>query len=82
VSTSTEKVPFTALTIGKAELAEMLGISPPALDRLRVAEKVIPPLHLLLPGKVRWIRSEAEAWIAAGCPDPKVWSARRNGRAS
>jgi prophage regulatory protein len=51
----------------KREVADMLGIVPRTVDRLRILESIPQPVRI--GGSVRWPSPVIEAWIAAGCPE-------------
>ncbi len=62
-----------ALLIPDTAVAALAGVSRAHWQRLRAAGKVPPSIRL--GRKVLWRRLEIEAWIEAGCPDGKTWSA-------
>ena len=61
------------LLIPDVQAAALAGVSRAHWQRLRSAGKLPPSIKL--GRKVLWRRLEIEEWIAAGCPDAKVWSA-------
>jgi excisionase family DNA binding protein len=56
------------------QAAELLGISPATLYRMRSAGKL--PLPVRLGGSVRWSRETLVEWIRMDCPPLKEFSAR------
>lgn len=61
------------LLIPDKEAAALAGVCRATWHRLRAANKVPPAVRL---GRaVRWRREEVIAWIEAGCPDGRTWSA-------
>lgn len=59
------------LAITASEVAALLGVSRAHVWRLNAAGRLPEPVRL---GKaVRWLRSEIEAWLAAGAPDRDTW---------
>ena len=64
-----------ALAVSARELAGLLGISLRQAWRLNSAGKLPKPIRL--GGSVRWNRQEVTDWFEAGCPDRKVWDARK-----
>jgi predicted DNA-binding transcriptional regulator AlpA len=61
------------LLIPDVQAAALAGVSRAHWQRLRSAGKLPPSIKL--GRKVLWRRLEIEEWIAAGCPDAKVWGA-------
>jgi len=67
-----------ALLIPDTEAAALAGVCRATWHRLRAADKVPPSVRL---GRaVRWRRAEVIAWIDAGCPDGRTWSAMQVSR--
>lgn len=56
------------LSISVETLAEMLDISPRSVWRRLSCGEMIEPVRIGT--SVRWRLSDAEAWVAAGCPTP------------
>jgi predicted DNA-binding transcriptional regulator AlpA len=70
--TPDEPVPAPVL-ITDREAARLCGISRASWHRLRAAGRLPPVVRL---GRsCRWRRAELLAWVDAGCPDSRVWSA-------
>ncbi len=66
------------LLIDISQLARLLGVSKPTVERLKAAGKL--PRHVIVSaGCHRWRRAEVEAWVRAGCPDAATWAALSNG---
>ncbi len=65
----------TQLGMSARQLSQMLGISLRQVWRLNSAGKLPKPIRL--GGSVRWNRAEVQQWFEAGCPDRKVWEARK-----
>lgn len=63
-----------ALLITDIEGARLAGISRSTWHRLRAAGK-LGPLPIRLGRSLRWRQSEVSAWIDAGCPDARTWTA-------
>jgi predicted DNA-binding transcriptional regulator AlpA len=63
----------TPLAVSAKDLAKMLAVSIRQVWRLNSAGKLPRPVRL--GGSVRWRRDEIVAFVAAGCPDRKVWEA-------
>jgi len=63
--------------ITKQELASTLRVSVPALDRMRRAGKVPPPLAAMSQQQPRWLADEVESWLAAGTPPASEWARLR-----
>lgn len=72
VSSPTAADPIPLL-IPDIQAAALAGVSRAHWQRLRSAGKIPPSIKL--GRKVLWRRLEIEEWIAAGCPDAKVWGA-------
>lgn len=64
--------------IDAKEFARLLAVSDASLDRLLAARRVLPPVRLA--GSRRWVLSATRDWLAAGCPTPAEWEARRRAR--
>jgi len=63
------------LAVSARQLAEMLGVSLRQIWRLNSAGKL--PNSIRLGGSVRWDRDEILKWFKNGCPDRRVWEARK-----
>ncbi len=63
------------IAVSARELANMLGISLRQIWRLNSAGKLPKPIRI--GGSVRWNRLEVMDWFRAGCPDRRVWEARK-----
>ena len=63
------------VAISAKTLAQMLGVSLRQIWRLSSAGKLPRPIKL--GGSVRWNRDEIIRWFQAGCPDRRVWEARK-----
>ena len=63
------------LTLTVAELAKELRVSPRHVWRMHSSGKL--PLPVRLGRCIRWNRDEIQQWIAAGCPDRRVWQSMR-----
>lgn len=62
-------------TFRRIELAQHIGRSLAAFDRDLIAGRIIPGFLI---GKNRyWLRTEVEAWLAAGAPPAAEWEARK-----
>lgn len=79
---STEiKRPASALLLTRAELASEMRVSAKSVDRHD--QRGLIPAPLLIGGRKRWLRSEIEAWLAAGAPNRAAWEAMKvDGRPS
>jgi hypothetical protein len=62
------------LTVGREELAEMLGIAPPTLDRW-LSAGLIGPTGTKLAGRKLFALSEIREWVEKGMPSRKTWAA-------
>ena len=60
------------------ELSARLGVSLRTIWRWAADGSL--PEAVDLPGDLRWLTSEIEAWLAARCPRRSEWQARRPGR--
>ena len=71
-SPSSVRIPSTAaMALGREAAAAALGISEDLLDRLEQAGKLRAPIRL---GKRKvYVRTELEAWLAAGAPVRTAW---------
>lgn len=58
--------------VGKAELRQLVSISPQHIDRLEKADR-FPKRVRLGPGRVAWLLSEVIAWM-----DAKIAASRAN----
>lgn len=65
----------TQLGMSARQLSQMLNVSLRQVWRLNAAGKLPRPIRL--GGSVRWNRAEIQQWFEAGCPDRKVWEARK-----
>jgi predicted DNA-binding transcriptional regulator AlpA len=65
----------TPLAVAAKEVGKLVGISIRQVWRLNSSGKLPKPIRL--GGSVRWRRDEIVAFVAAGCPDRKVWDAMR-----
>jgi predicted DNA-binding transcriptional regulator AlpA len=65
-----------ALQIPDVMAARLAGVSRATWWRLHAAAKT--PAAIKLGRKVLWNRAEVESWIAAKCPDRKLWEAIRD----
>jgi excisionase family DNA binding protein len=65
-----------SLCIDAREMARLLDVSMRQVYRLNDSGQL--PAPLALGGCKRWLRSEVEAWLAAGAPRRKDWEALRN----
>lgn len=63
------------LLIPDTAAAALAGVSRAHWQRLRSAGKIPPSVRL--GRKVLWRRLEIEEWIAAGCPDSRLWEAMK-----
>jgi predicted DNA-binding transcriptional regulator AlpA len=64
-----------ALLYSGDELASALRLSRKTVTRLDQSGKL--PRSLTIGGRKRWVRSEINAWVAAGGPPRKLWEATR-----
>jgi len=72
-----EETGATALAIDTRELAELLHVSKRHLERMDASGRLPKPIRL---GRAkRWLTSELEAWLEAGCPDRRTWLATKGG---
>jgi excisionase family DNA binding protein len=62
-----------ALLLTDRQAAALCGLGRSTWHRLRAAGKL--PLAVRLGRALRWRRQEIEAWISAGCPDARTWTA-------
>ncbi|MDD4889885.1 MAG: helix-turn-helix domain-containing protein [Phycisphaerae bacterium] len=63
------------LALSDVQAAALLGISRGHLWTLNSSGRLPAPVKL---GRsVRWIRSELESWLAAGCPTRDCWRAMK-----
>jgi predicted DNA-binding transcriptional regulator AlpA len=66
-----------SLVVDTPGVAELLGVCPSSVTRLRLAKKM--PKEIRLGGLVRFRRAEILAWIDAGCPDQVTWATSQHG---
>ena len=50
---------------GRKELAVAIGVSLPTLDRMHVGGRIGPPSIQVSQGRVGWLRSSVDRWIAS-----------------
>jgi predicted DNA-binding transcriptional regulator AlpA len=68
----------TPVTLSRLELAAYLGRSEAAFDRDLALGRIPAGFRL---GRCRkWLKSEIDAWLAAGAPDQKTWEAMKKSR--
>src|SRR5262245_32528276 len=70
-----EHLAADAILVKNEQAAALIGVSPATFFRLR-AGGLVGPDPIRLRGSVRWNLEEFQRWIAAGCPNHKVWLAR------
>lgn len=60
------------------QIAGFLKVSPRTGWQMKADRKLPRPIRI---GKAtsRWLLSEIEAWMLAGCPDQETWDAMRKG---
>jgi predicted DNA-binding transcriptional regulator AlpA len=63
----------TKRLICRRELAAMLSVSLPTLDRLKSAGKL--PRPVALGGCVRWRTADIDRWLCLNCPDRDTFEA-------
>ena len=64
-----------ALMISIKELAKLLKLSTRHLERMDCVGRIPEPIRF---GRTkRWLLSEINAWMAAGCPDRDSWQAMK-----
>lgn len=63
------------LLITSKEFMQLLGISQAAFFRLRAGGR-IGPRSIKLGRSIRWDSAEVQEWIAAKCPNSRVWESR------
>jgi prophage regulatory protein len=63
------------LAMSARQLSQMLNVSLRQVWRLNAAGKLPQPIRL--GGSVRWNRQEVTEWFESGCPDRKVWEAKK-----
>ncbi|OWY71575.1 hypothetical protein B7486_07760 [cyanobacterium TDX16] len=64
-----------ALMISIRELASILKLSTRHLERLDCVARIPEPIRF---GRAkRWLLSDINAWIAAGCPDRDSWQSMK-----
>ena len=63
--------------ISTKELAVRLGLSRRQIARLNRCGKL--PTALKVGSSVRWISSEIDRWLLAGCPDRMEWQEMKGG---
>lgn len=63
------------LAMSARQLSQMLSISLRQVWRLSSAGKLPKPLKI--GGSVRWDRDEILRWFREGCPDRRMWEARK-----
>ncbi len=69
------QAPSPPLCVGRHELARLLGVSLPTIDRHDLTGKLPSPVRL---GRRRlWRLEEIHAWLAAGCPPRRAWQAMK-----
>jgi len=57
------------------QLAELLAISVPTLERMRASGRLLEPVELSR-GCLRYRLGEVRDWVAVGCPPRREWQAR------
>jgi predicted DNA-binding transcriptional regulator AlpA len=70
---SEQTIASPAVTL--ADLAFILNRSKPSLYRDDSAGRL--PAGFTIGSSRRWLRSEIDAWMVAGCPDRKTWEASK-----
>jgi len=61
----------TSMTASAKQVAAILGVSVRQVWRLDSAGKL--PKKFRIGGSCKWLRSEIESWVSAGCPDRQAW---------
>jgi len=64
------------LLIGVKELAPLLGISEPTLERWRASGRLGLP-GIKMGGRRLWPMAEIREWVESGMPDRETWLALR-----
>jgi hypothetical protein len=64
------------LAVGKHDVARLLGISVPTLERWESSDK-LGPAGIKKGGRKLWPLAELKAWVAAGMPERQAWLAIR-----
>jgi predicted DNA-binding transcriptional regulator AlpA len=67
--------PIAPLLVGRAEAAQLCGVSPGSWDRHNAAGLVPAPRRL--GGRPLWSTSELRAWVDHGCPPRSEWDVIR-----
>lgn len=63
------------IVVNTAELATLLHVSQRHINDMNKEGRLPAPVRF---GRaVRWIRSEIDAWLAAGAPDRNAWNMHR-----
>lgn len=65
------------LAVDARELGSMLGLSLRTIRSMDASGKLPKPVRLS-GHSIRWIVSEIEAWLQAGCPHRSVWETIRD----
>ena len=68
------------LLVDAIELARQLDMSVRTIRRLDCSGKLPRPVRI--GGAVRWLMTDIEAWLAAGCPDRQRWETMRGAKAA
>ena len=68
---STQAVTVSPKLIGYKGFGDLMAVGESTIRRLR--DKGELPKQVPCGGSVRWLRSEVEAWIDAGCPKLRDW---------
>jgi predicted DNA-binding transcriptional regulator AlpA len=63
------------LLISDLDAAALCGVSRATWHRLRASGRIPPGVKLSR--CLRWNRAEILAWVEAGCPDQRIWSAMK-----
>ena len=61
--------------IPASDLAQRLGVSLRHIRRMDAMGKLPQPVRI--GNSVRWVLSEIQEWLASGCPDRRLWQAKR-----
>ena len=72
-----EALELPPLAVDAKTLSKMLGLSVRTIRSMNTRGKLPKPVRLS-GHSIRWIVSEVEAWLEAGCPDRDAWESIRD----
>ena len=77
--TGSVRVAVEPLLLTARDLARMLAVSLATVWRMKAMNKLPKPLTLG-PQTIRWRAEEVREWIAADCPEQRIWELRKGPR--